>query len=266
MGEVADEAKEYQREGMRFLHEGKAEAAVESLREAYVLERRNRSYQLSLIEALIAAHKESEADVLLDDVLQSASNDGPSNLVAARLKAAEGKTTEAEAYYHRAIYGGWYWRAQNVAGWRLVDYLAENYRRQALLAELIPLEEESGPSERVAQLFLKAGSPSRAAQTYQAFRETIAGLGDARLEGGDYGAALNAFLQAFSESRTTARSGNAWNSRVRWRRSIQHPGGCLRERSTAAVRVFWIWHGHDSISAHMPRNPLAGAASGPNHE
>jgi tetratricopeptide (TPR) repeat protein len=197
--ELAAAADRYRKAGLNLLQEGKAEEAVDSLRQAYVIDRTNRGYQLPLMAALTAAHKTEEADRLMEDVLLSASNDGEANLAAARLKAAEGKAGEAEAYYHRAIYGIWANGSGRGARLELVEYLARNGRKQALLAELIPLEEETGPTTRIAQLFLKAGSPSRAAQTYTALQD-FAGLGQAQLEAGDYVAALHSFLKAFSRS------------------------------------------------------------------
>lgn len=197
--------------GSRLLAAGKAGEAVDFLREAHSVERDNGVYELALSTALIDLGKTADARPLMDEMLEREPNDGNVNLIAARLASREGNAAEAEAYYHRAIYGEW---PDDPAGHRiaarveLIDYLMKRGRKQELLAELISLEAEPVASmeirKRLARLFLQADSPARAAGVYQ---EIIAkdpkdiaayeGLGEAELEQGQYNAARAALLQAF---------------------------------------------------------------------
>ena len=211
--ELAGQARGAYIQGSRLLQEGKADEAVETLRRAHALERKNLVYELQLIAALTAAGKTSEAEPLMNEVLDAERNDGAANLVAARLRLKEGKTVDAEAYYHRAIYGQW---PQDAAAHRiaarleLIDLLVAKNQKEDLLAELLPLEEEARGDPpvqmRVAHLFLIAGSPARAAEVYRDLLrkqpknvEAYRGLGEAELEQGDYHAAHAAFKAAAAE-------------------------------------------------------------------
>src|ERR1700728_617926 len=211
--ELADQAQRAYLQGSRLSQAGKAEEAIDLLRRAHALERKNLTYELQLITALTAAGKTSEAEPLMNEVLDAGRNDGAANLVAARLRLKEGKLVDAEAYYHRAIYGQW---PQDAAAHRmaarleLIDLLVAKNQKEDLLAELLPLEEEARNNPtiqlRLARLFLIAGSPSRAADVYRALirqqpenAQAHEGLGEAELELGDYGAAHAAFKTAFAQ-------------------------------------------------------------------
>ena len=208
--EVANQAQRAYLQGCRLLQEGKANDAVEGLRRAHAMERKNLVYARQLIAALTAARKTSEAEPLMNEVLDADRNDGAANLVAARLKLKEGNVADAEAYYHRAIYGRW---PQDGAAHRvaarmeLIDLLVAKNQKKDLLAELLPLTEDakndSAIQMRLASLFLLAGSPGRAADIYRTLlrqdprnADAWAGLGRAELEQGDYRAAHSAFAAA----------------------------------------------------------------------
>jgi tetratricopeptide (TPR) repeat protein len=121
-----------------------------------------------------------------------------------------GKVAEGEAYYHRAIYGKWAGNASErrvSARMELIDLLAMRNQKQELLAELISLEADSPANldikRRLADLFLQAGAPGRAANVYGALAakdphdiRAYEGLGEAELEQGEYRAAHEAFLRA----------------------------------------------------------------------
>lgn len=211
--ELADQAQRAYVQGSRLLQERKMEDAIDALRRAHALARKNLTYELQLITALTAAGKASEAEPLMNEVLDAGRNDGAANLVAARLRLKERKVVDAEAYYHRAIYGQW---PQDAAAHRmaarleLVDLLVAKNQKQDLLAELLPLEEEARNNPtiqlRLARLLLIAGSPSRAGNVYRALiseqpqnAQAYQGLGEAQLELGDYGAAHAAFKTAFTQ-------------------------------------------------------------------
>ena len=208
--ELTSEAQDHYQQGIALLKQGRAAEAVEQLRRAISLARDNREYRLELAAAFLAAKKFDDADKQLDDLLQADPNDGRTNLLAARLRVQQDQIEDAEAYYHRAIYGSW---KDNAAVHRLevrlelADFLASRGDEKDLLAELLPLESEapSDPAtrERIGRLFLKAGSAARAADV---FRELIRsgatdaaaylGLGEAELNLGNYRDAFAAFLSA----------------------------------------------------------------------
>lgn len=208
--ELAGQARAAYETGLSLLQAGRANEAVEALRKAHVLERSNMTYELQLVAALTAAEKTGEAEPLANEVLDADRNDGASNLVVARLRVKEGKIADAEAYYHRAIYGGWPQdaaRHRMAARLELIELLVKQNQKQELLAELLPLEQEAQKNPaiqaRLGRLFLIAGSPQRAADIY---RELIheqpkdadwqTGLGEAELELGDFRAAHSEFSAA----------------------------------------------------------------------
>jgi len=196
--------------GMRLLHNGQPAEALDALRDAHAMERDNVVYELDMISALTALGRTSDADPLIDEVLQRRPNDGYANLIAARVKAREGDAENAEAFYHRAIYAEWppdgAMHARD-ARFELVQYLVGRNSKQQLLAELISLEAEADGDaalrHRIADLFLVSDSPARAATVYRTLIEenpddapAWAGLGEAEMQRGDYRAARTAFMQA----------------------------------------------------------------------
>jgi tetratricopeptide (TPR) repeat protein len=197
--------------GSRLVTEGKAGAAVDFLRDANNLERKNPDYELQLIAALTAAGETTEAEPLLADILQREPNDGRANLIGARLMTREGKIGEAEAYYHRTVYGEWPGNAgarRVSARMELIELLAGKNQKQELLAELISLEADAPATReiqnRLGALFLLAGSPARAANVYEALVRTdptdieaYEKLGDAELQQSQYRAAHETYLRAF---------------------------------------------------------------------
>ncbi len=198
-------------EGTRLVKQDKADSqGIDLLRKAHTLERANTVYELDLIDALIAAGKADEAEPLMSEILLRQPDDGRANLSAARLMLERGKTGDAVSYYHRAIYGDWPQNApvhRIAARMELVDVLVKTERNKNLLAELLPLQEESKKDMTVqkalGRLFLLAGSPSRAAASYQALidrnptdADAYAGLGETHLEQGRYRDAHAAFLTA----------------------------------------------------------------------
>jgi tetratricopeptide (TPR) repeat protein len=214
--EMTSSAQRSYATGSRLLAEGNAGKAIDALRDAHALERQNPEYELQLVAALTAAGKTADAEPLLTDILQREPNDARANLTAARLMIREGNMAEAEAYYHRAIYGGWSGDSspQSAAHrvstrMELIDLLARNNQKQELLAELISLQAETPANaeiqKRLGKLFLLAGSPARAASVYEALAgrdptdiEAYEGMGEAELEQGNYAAAHQAFFRASS--------------------------------------------------------------------
>ena len=208
--ELHNQAQEAYREGERQLQQGDANGAVEALRRAHALERRNVRYERELVDALAVAGKTEQAEPLLNEVLDANRNDGAANLVAAHLRSKEGKIADADAYYHRTIYGTWPRDAREhriAAREELIEFLIAHRRTNELLAELLPLEEEAGRDPvvqpRLGLWFLEAGSPARAADVFRNMlhehrdeADAYAGLGEAELQMGDYRSARAALADA----------------------------------------------------------------------
>ena len=208
--DLQSQARQAHAQGAQLVQQGKLNPAIELLRKAHTLERDNTLYELDLIDALIAAKKSEDAEPLMNEILLREPDYGRANLSAARLALEKGKSADAISYYHRAIYGDWPQNApahRVAARMELVRLLAAGGRKQELLAELLPLEEEAKtniPIQReLGHLFLFAGSPNRAAEAYRAMidrnpsdADAHSGLGDAELETGEYRKAQAAFLTA----------------------------------------------------------------------
>ncbi len=209
-GEMRKSAERAYQNGEGLLKRGRTSDAVNALRTAHALDRANEEYELALIQALMAAKKIDEAQPLMNEVRLDEPNDGHANLIAARLELQKGKIRDAEAYYHRAIYGEWPNDAaahRIAARLELIQLLQKRGNQQDLLAELLPLEEEAANNEqlqmKLAKLFLAADSPSRAADMYRTILQkdpnnanAYAGLGEADLQRGEYRAAHGNFLRA----------------------------------------------------------------------
>jgi tetratricopeptide (TPR) repeat protein len=208
--ELQSQAGQLYEQGSRLLKQGKAADAVEVLRRAHALVRQNRTYQLALVDALLAAGKIEQAGDLLADLLQADPNGGEANLMMAHLLLKENRVTEAIAYYHRAIYGTWSANpdARRLqARLELVKLLEKPGDRKELLAELLPLDGEVSDVDtrrKLGHWYLEAGSPERAAGVYRALlaagvktEAVYTGLGEAELAFGDYHAAMSAFVNAY---------------------------------------------------------------------
>lgn len=197
-------------DGRSLLAEHQPAVAEERFASAVSIDHSNVSYALALAQAKLDQGKTSEAEGTLRELVERAENDGAVNLVMARTLLHSGRTQEAKAYYHRAIFGRW--GADSIARRRearfeLIDLLAERGPQPELLAELLPLEDTSPDSialrHRLANLFLVAGSPGRALNV---FREVLRddprnadayrGVGDADLALGNFRKARADFAEA----------------------------------------------------------------------
>jgi Tfp pilus assembly protein PilF len=136
-------------------------------------------------------------------------SNGPANLTMARILVKQNRIGEAAFYYHRSIYGRWPENAPVEhlhVRLELVDLLAQQNDKQDLLAELLPLQDENfdpATRQRIAYLYLKAGSPNRAADMFHEIlhqqpsnAQAFAGLGSAEFAKGNYRAARANFLNA----------------------------------------------------------------------
>jgi Tfp pilus assembly protein PilF len=204
------EAERHYQSGRRFMQSGQSARAVEEFRSALAVERENEDYQLALGQGLLAAGSPTEAEATLNALLQENPFGGPPNLAMARVMVKEGKLADAASYYHRAIYGQWKENAgadQLRVRFELVELLSRQDSKEALLAELLPLQDEApgdfATQERLGRWFLMAGSGARAAPIFQEIlrREprnsaAHAGLGEAAFVRGNYRNARNEFQAA----------------------------------------------------------------------
>jgi tetratricopeptide (TPR) repeat protein len=212
--ETQVQARHYFDQGATLLASGHPAQAMDPLRKAHAMDRFDLRYSLRLAEALMGAGKLDEAHSMLAEILQRTPNDGQASLLEARIAAGRGDLNEAEASYHRAIYGTWNGaREDQIMRVRLelANLLTQNGRSQELLAELLPLEtaaqNDIAVREQVAKLYMAAGSPARSVAAYRALlRErdepsNYQGLGEAQLALGNYRDAEAAFQQAGDDER-----------------------------------------------------------------
>jgi tetratricopeptide (TPR) repeat protein len=208
--ETRQHAADVYAEGRALLAAGRASDAADRLSTAMSLQRENVPYALAHAQAMLAEGRVSDAEQSLNELLVRAQNDGQVNLTMARLLSTSGRRNDAKAFYHRAIYGQWGADSTSerlAARFELIDVLVLENARTELLAELLPLQ--SAPSEsttflvRVAPLYLRAGSPARAADAYRQLidrtpgdADAYAGLGKAALALGEFPTARTAFASA----------------------------------------------------------------------
>ena len=200
--------------GQSLLAEGHNADAVDRFKDALEIERGNRDYQRALAQAQLAAGQTADAEATLDDVLLNDSNDGTANLLMGRVLVKDGRTREAISYYHRAVFGQWKDDAEGnrlKVRFELIDLLAQQDSKDELLAELLAVQDQmpddAATRLRAGRLFLIAGSPARAADTFRTVlkaqpkaqpisAEAYAGLGEAALETNDYRSAQSDFQSA----------------------------------------------------------------------
>ncbi|MGJ5817740.1 tetratricopeptide repeat protein [Paludibaculum fermentans] len=206
--EILSEAGAHYQEGVRLLSRGDAAGAVKLLERAHVLQRGNRGYQLALAEALLAAGRLVDAEEELRPVLSADSNAGDANLTMARLQVKLGNDPEAEAYYHRAVYGKWANAGPaDEVRMELAQFLAEAGQPQKLLAEVLLIQSDAKDDvdrqRKIAHLLLVAGSPARAAEGYRKVLrgraddvEALSGLAEAEMALGEYSSAQASLRRA----------------------------------------------------------------------
>jgi tetratricopeptide (TPR) repeat protein len=204
------EAQRLFAEGQTLESSGRNGDAIEKYRGALSTVRGNRDYQLALARTLLVSGKTADAESVIEDALSRESTSGEANLMMARIQAREGNTDSAISFYHRAIFGHWKRepaKHQVSTRMELVEFLARQRMNKDLLAELILLQDEIGadPSAemRIAQLYLVAGSPARAADMFRVVlhntpdnADACAGLGAAEFARANYRAARAEFQTA----------------------------------------------------------------------
>jgi tetratricopeptide (TPR) repeat protein len=207
----AHAATEYQ-EGVALLAAGHPAAAVERFGAAVAIDRQNKDYALALGEAMLAEGRTSDAEATLKALLDRAENDGSVNLAMARTMVRAGRSDEAMAYFHRAIFGRWgddSTAARSQARFELIGLLAQRGAKPELLAELLPLDATSPDSNalrrRLGHLFLLADSPTRAIGMFRELLRNNDSDGDAYMGLGEAALALGNFRTARADLTQAAR-------------------------------------------------------------
>ncbi len=204
------EARRLLIEGQRLVQQGSDAEAIDKFRSALSVSRGNQEAQLGLARALLAVGRVTDAETLLQEMLQRNATDGAANLTMARVMLKEGRTAEATSYYHQAIYGRWNQDAQASrvkVRFELIDMLVQQRADREVLAELLPLQDEAPDDiqtrKRIARLYLLAGSPSRALDLFKDILrqqpqdfDAYAGLGEAEFARGNYRTARTDFRAA----------------------------------------------------------------------
>ena len=196
--------------GKQLVAQGKIDAGLEHIRTATMLDADNSDYSIALSQTTLANGRPAEAEQMLTALLERTDTAGATNLAMARVLASEGKLAEAKSYYHRAIYGFWPKGAEKnrtAARLELIDLLARENATQELLAELLPIQDDStndaAQRKRIAHYFVVAGSPARAVTIFRDLLrrdprdpESYVGLAEAALSIGDFGTARTDLLAA----------------------------------------------------------------------
>ncbi|HST07072.1 MAG TPA: tetratricopeptide repeat protein [Gemmatimonadaceae bacterium] len=194
----------------RLMGEKKTSEAIDHLRSATSLDADNSSYATALAEAILEDGRPDDANLILGPVLERKPKDGAANLVMARVLARENRIEDAKAYYHTAIDGIWPAGAaarRLAARFELIDLLARTNEKPELLAELLPIQEDSSLDgdhrKLIAHLFVQAGSPARAVAIFREFLrknpgdvDAYVGLADAALSLGDLSTGRNDLIAA----------------------------------------------------------------------
>ncbi len=209
-GESAAHAASSYDQGLRLLRSKNPDAALDQFRIAVGLDRANVGYALALAEAMLEAGHASDAESTLTVLLTRTENEGAVNLTMAHVMIREGRTNDAKAYFHRAIFGRWgadSAQRRTQARFELIQLIQEHGTSPELLAELLPFEDVSPDSialrRELGSLFLRAGSPQRAATMFRSVvrrdstdADAYAGLGEAALALGNFRTAKADFAEA----------------------------------------------------------------------
>jgi tetratricopeptide (TPR) repeat protein len=149
---------------------GNTEEAVESYRRALAGDRDNRTFALSLANALARGKHPDEARQAMLRLRESDPEDAEINLALARLEANVDQIADAEHFYQDALYGRW--KGTQVDERRrevrveLVRFLLKHGEKSPALSELdilgSDLPDNAATRIQLAQLFLAAGDPQNA--------------------------------------------------------------------------------------------------------
>lgn len=100
-------AERWKANGERAMRNGKPAGAVQALRSALDYAPGRRDIEIELAMALAADHRPLEATAYFNSLLQTEPGSGLIHLQLARLARSEGKASDAEEHYQRALDGTW---------------------------------------------------------------------------------------------------------------------------------------------------------------
>lgn len=196
---VRDAAEWYGR-GERALSSGDAASAVEAFRRASVVKRADRQYGLALARSLVATQQLDAARSALLALREPEPEDPEINLELARIDARRHDLTNAERYYHNALYAPWppeQTSARRLVRLELIRLLLASGQSGRAESELVALAADL-PDDlpihlEVGDLFIAVGNHRRALDQFQAALRlsplngsALAGAGRAAFEVGDY--------------------------------------------------------------------------------
>ncbi len=196
--------------GVALLTAGRPADAVDHFGTAVSIERGNVNYSLALGQAMLEAGRTADAEKTIKALLDRAENDGAVNLTMAHVMLRENRLEDANAYFHRAIFGRWgadSTQQRTQARFELIDLLARTGATRELLAELLPFEAAPPDSvalrRRLGRLFILAGAPARATTMFRELLrldphdgDAYEGLGEAALALGNFRTARGHFVEA----------------------------------------------------------------------
>lgn len=205
--EVDAETRGLFEQGRALLRQGKPREALDPLRKAHAHDRRNVNVQIGLAEAQIGSGELDSARATLDDLLEHDSDDARANLMMARIEAKEGRNSDADSSFHRAIYGKWLSPEETSgpprARLELAEFLASRGEKRLLLSEVLLLEREAAVSPRIPELLMLADAYPQAIAAYRSLLKSDPGntavlisLGKAELSSGNFREARQAFQHA----------------------------------------------------------------------
>ncbi len=261
---LRDAAAWYERGGAE-LAAGRLPAAVDALRSAAELDRRNMPYRLALAGALTASHDDASAAQILTGLRALTPDSAPINLQLARLEQRTGRHEAAIAYYQNALYGRWdrdQAEALRIVRLELIDYLLAVGAQSRALSELLVvsgnIRDTTDDHRAISGRFLLAHEPRRALEHLGRALQispndgaALAMSGQAAFELGDYASAQRFFRTApETEATATARGLTA----------AVLAGDPLAPRLAASERRARILQVVTTASARLASCPLEDAA------
>ena len=197
--------------GAKLAAAGRDEDAIDEYRKAMIFSPDNFKVRLSLAIVLLGEGRLGEAETHLLDLKQSDPASGEINLELARVAVKTGRDKDAEASYHRAIYGYWpdhYSERRLAARWELIGLLEKNKENQQAIAELLELfndaPDDPALKNRIGRQFMKFKSYANAAAVFEdnlsrhrRDRDSAAGDAEAQFALGHYVQAQRAYRVAF---------------------------------------------------------------------
>lgn len=159
--------------GQNNLQSSQFTQAVAAFQTALTYSRGNYADELSLAQALVALKRTEEARAYLIGLWQREPENGSVNLELARIFATKGDVTNAQRYYHNAIYAVWTSdpEAQQLSvRLELVNFLLEHKANNLAESELIAVGRnvpDSALQIRIGDLFMRVPDYDRALAIYQ---------------------------------------------------------------------------------------------------